>query len=792
MKEMLSYFFRPKYTLERTFEYARSGVEDNVLTALTTLMKSVSAEELMTSVDSREWSLLQYIATNGLTRAAHFLLDYAQHNTSEEALSRALAYTGSAGHTALLMSVINKHEEIACELIKRNAAFDGKSSRERNCIFMLARNGMTTAMSLLWNTRSQESITTLGNAVDTNGYTALHAAALMGHIEMCQLLLSYHIDGVCRTCKDGSNTLHIACRLSPHQGNSEISAATIQTLLEYILPRLTTEQLLSPDTSPLLTADTFGSTPLHIASACGNLEAVRIITQFIPSVDILIAQDNDGYHPTHIACHALVREVENWRRASPSNSQEAIPDIRTSVCVLECLMKAGYPPCCVDYTDSTVLHCLAAGLSVSSLHLGACEAILLQALGVILEVAENRHELTRLLLQENTNGWTCFHMARSKLSTPDNFFFAVMSSHLAPEAMASLDLARPKRAETDRIPPRLRCGGHNRIPLETRKSLLQGDYSTQGVCAYLKRLPHTPRVVVVVGAGISTSAGIKDFRSADGLYADRNTSQLFSVEFLTTQPDKFYAQLKDIFMPVIDGIVQPTKAHALLRLLSDMGWLVRVYTQNIDMLEQCVGLRSNQIVECHGSCSRAYCINTNCEGNRYRIDSDAEMRRLVWSVIRGSPTHAPGRPSCELCGSLLRPDVTFFGEPLPPSFDLLSRQDLPNCDLVLVMGTSLVVYPVAGLPQMVSPYAVRMLVNREPTGCFQFVPPAPPAPSPAHAPQPPPPITEAHQRYDQWDTSQYRDVYHCGSCDEGAEVFAEALVETEAFKNIVLRYCKQE
>lgn len=125
-----------------------------------------------------------------------------------------------------------------------------------------------------------------------------------------------------------------------------------------------------------------------------------------------------------------------------------------------------------------------------------------------------------------------------------------------------------------------------------------------------------------------------------------------------------------------------------MALLKQLGWLLRVYTQNIDMMEFEVGLTEEDIVECHGSCRQACC--TQC---LFRIASKDAMETNFWSHVRQSRP-----PYCTVCGSLLRPAVTFFGEAMPERF-LMANQDLPSCDLVMVIGTSLVVYPVAALPQ---------------------------------------------------------------------------------------------
>ncbi len=121
--------------------------------------------------------------------------------------------------------------------------------------------------------------------------------------------------------------------------------------------------------------------------------------------------------------------------------------------------------------------------------------------------------------------------------------------------MSRFDPLLPRRSVRDL------SGEFHRIPAEARRSILAEDYSLAGVCAYLRalRLSRPPRVVVLAGAGISTSAGIKDFRSSTGMYADDQTKNLFSMEFLLANPADFYLRVKEMFLPVVDGVIRPTK-----------------------------------------------------------------------------------------------------------------------------------------------------------------------------------------------------------------------------------------
>lgn len=594
----------------------------------------------------------------------------------------------------------------------------------------------------------------------------------------------------------------------------------------------------------LLGADCFGSTPLHVAAVTGNSACLQLLLQQSCAEGgggVPLARDNDGYHPTMIAAAEFARLVSEFREKFPrSVLLEGCPLILSGSMTdcslktgageggeigelqargrglaecLQVLLAAGYPLDSVDYSRNTLLHSLAfcpPGRDLSLL-LG----MVMRQAGVLLAVAPCKPEeeallhFQRTLAIRNDHGWTCFHVALSQdvdnssvaashgpdeTSVPDNHkkvscvlqdqtgknFFSVLFTYTSAAFQSSFDPSQPK-AELDSGIQRAKCGAHRRIPYEDREAILQHDYSIQGVANFLLTLPHQPRIVVIAGAGISTSAGIPDFRSSNGLYTNGATAELFSSDFLHNRTEEFFLQLKELFLPVVDGHHKPTASHALLRVLNDSGWLSRVYTQNIDMLEAVVfratedgngddmRVMDEKVVECHGSMRRFYCTAPLCA---HQLSSRVDLQQHVWGALREDRV-----PACPLCNSLLRPDVTFFGEPLPERFHQVSLRDLPGCDLLLVLGTSLLVYPVAGLPQLVGPSTVRLLCNREASGCFQFVAPVNSKES-AHGPRKLP-------SGDQCDTRGYRDVFHQGDCDSAARELARLLGRTAELEAVL-------
>lgn len=207
------------------------------------------------------------------------------------------------------------------------------------------------------------------------------------------------------------------------------------------------------------------------------------------------------------------------------------------------------------------------------------------------------------------------------------------------------------------------------------------------------------RIVAFSGAGISTEAGIPDFRSEGGLWEDAKLMELMSAPGFRRNPAGFYnASMK--LMPNIHN-ARPTAAHQLLALLEARGQLSAVITQNIDGLHQAAG--SKVVHEIHGSLRTGRC--TGCVATY-------EMASFYEQLERGEID----LPKCNECQSPIKPDVILFGDLLPVEAWNRSVAAAEECDLMLVMGSSLVVYPAAELPQIALASGAKLvMVNREAT-----------------------------------------------------------------------------
>ena len=189
-------------------------------------------------------------------------------------------------------------------------------------------------------------------------------------------------------------------------------------------------------------------------------------------------------------------------------------------------------------------------------------------------------------------------------------------------------------------------------------------------------IEESDNVVFFGGAGVSTESGIPDFRSVDGLYNQKwkyPPETILSHSFFERYPEEYYRFHREKL--VIEG-VKPNRAHLRLAQLEQEGKLKAVITQNIDGLHQAAG--SREVLELHGSILRAYC---------------AKCRKIFPESIIN---HGEGVPRCG-CGGVIRPDIVLYEEQLDEEILYKSVNYIRNADVLIIGGTSLNVYPAAGL-----------------------------------------------------------------------------------------------
>uniref|UniRef100_A0A4W6E598 NAD-dependent protein deacetylase n=1 Tax=Lates calcarifer TaxID=8187 RepID=A0A4W6E598_LATCA len=273
------------------------------------------------------------------------------------------------------------------------------------------------------------------------------------------------------------------------------------------------------------------------------------------------------------------------------------------------------------------------------------------------------------------------------------------------------------------------------------------ELTLDGVARYIKS-GKCKNIICMVGAGISTSAGIPDFRSpGTGLYANLQKYNLPYPEAIF-QIDYFKVNIRSRSSPCcfLFDFYQPTICHYFMKMLKDKGLLKRCYTQNIDTLERVAGLEGDDLIEAHGTFYTSHCVSFCCR-KEYNLDW---MKEKIFS---------DDIPRCDKCSSLVKPDIVFFGENLPVRFFTSMKMDFPRCDLLIVMGTSLQVQPFAGLVGRVSKSCPRLLINMEKAGQAD----------PLFG------LLGFGGGMDFDSDKAYRDVAHISTCDDGCLALADLL-----------------
>lgn len=208
------------------------------------------------------------------------------------------------------------------------------------------------------------------------------------------------------------------------------------------------------------------------------------------------------------------------------------------------------------------------------------------------------------------------------------------------------------------------------------------------------------KIFVLVGAGMSTESGIPDFRGPHGLWTTNPAAQrVFDIDaYLADERVRRVAWQMRRTSPIIEA--RPNAGHYALAALAETGRTVTIATQNIDGLQQMAG--SPDVLELHGTYWRARCLEC---GDLHGIE------RVFARLDAGEED-----PKCQLCGGILRTDTVAFGQPLDPLVLQAASEAAMECDLALAVGTSLAVFPAAGLCEVaIDRGTAFVIVNGEPT-----------------------------------------------------------------------------
>jgi NAD-dependent deacetylase len=210
------------------------------------------------------------------------------------------------------------------------------------------------------------------------------------------------------------------------------------------------------------------------------------------------------------------------------------------------------------------------------------------------------------------------------------------------------------------------------------------------------------RILVFSGAGLSTESGIPDFRSPGGVWEKYDPSDFYYQKFVASEESrvKYWRMSREFYGGMRDAL--PNPAHLAVKWIEDAGKLLAIVTQNVDHLHHKAGNSPEKIIEIHGTAFAVSCLSC---GRQYARDAIEE--RLASGIKV---------PYCDDCSGILKPDTISFGQAMPEDKMMKALEHARACDLCIVLGSSLVVYPAASVPLQAARSGARlMIINREPT-----------------------------------------------------------------------------
>ncbi len=216
----------------------------------------------------------------------------------------------------------------------------------------------------------------------------------------------------------------------------------------------------------------------------------------------------------------------------------------------------------------------------------------------------------------------------------------------------------------------------------------------------LEAINAASNIIVFTGAGISTESGVPDYRSPGGLW--HKFEPIMFEDFLSSEETRREDWRRRFILNDEFNKAEPNDGHRAIVELQAQGKLLRVITQNVDGLHQRSGISDNNIIELHGNCTYATCLNC---AKPYSLAQCHEKIKIT-----------DQSPACDECGGLLKAAVINFGQAMPLEEMMQAEEDTKNCDLFLVLGSSLQVYPAAALPQIAKRNGAELIIiNRDPT-----------------------------------------------------------------------------
>lgn len=210
------------------------------------------------------------------------------------------------------------------------------------------------------------------------------------------------------------------------------------------------------------------------------------------------------------------------------------------------------------------------------------------------------------------------------------------------------------------------------------------------------------KILVFTGAGLSTESGIPDFRSPGGVWDKYDPSDFYFHKILSDEKarEKYWQMSTEFYETMKDAV--PNRAHLAVKALEERGKLLSVVTQNIDRLHHKAGNSPDKVIEIHGTAFTVSCLD--CGKGYDRNEIQARLKSGVQV------------PYCDDCSGILKPDTISFGQAMPEDKMSRAMMHARECDLCIVLGSSLVVYPAASVPvHAVQRGANLIIINREET-----------------------------------------------------------------------------
>lgn len=210
------------------------------------------------------------------------------------------------------------------------------------------------------------------------------------------------------------------------------------------------------------------------------------------------------------------------------------------------------------------------------------------------------------------------------------------------------------------------------------------------------------KILVFTGAGISTESGIPDFRSPGGLWSRYDPADFYFQKIISDEKvcERYWKMSSETYEIIKHAV--PNKAHRAIKTMQDMGKLSVIVTQNIDGLHHKAGNSPDKIIEIHGTVFTVSCLSCGKKYDRDEIEERIKQGKKL--------------PYCDDCSGILKPDTISFGQSMPEDKMSQAIMYACNCDLCIVLGSSLVVYPAASIPEYAYQHKAKlMIVNRDET-----------------------------------------------------------------------------